>query len=342
MNTAQETAAIDEKKVIKKYSSTFAVISFSLIGAYIITYVASNLLSKWINELYLAGQINLPVSTLNALLGYLPMYILCFPLIFLILSRIEKTEIQNNKLSPKQFFIYLSACFPMLFTGSLIGNMLSKLLSHGTSENKLESLLSHLDPVVIIITVIVAPIFEELVFRRCIISRTVRFGEKTAVIFSAFAFGIFHMNLYQFFYAFGIGLILGYIYLRTGKIIYSITMHIIINSLSSILVPFLMEKSQYTEFVNQIAARDFQTALSSERIIWIALYMCYSFLFFGMVCFGTAMIISKRKQLVFRSRPSELKTSQGVALSLFNVGSIVFIIASVFFFITSLFSLKLF
>ena len=61
----------------------------------------------------------------------------------------------------------------------------------------------------------------------------------TAVLFSALAFGLFHGNLSQFFYAFGVGLVFGSIYVRTGRLRYTIFLHILVNAIGS-LVPMLI------------------------------------------------------------------------------------------------------
>ena len=51
-------------------------------------------------------------------------------------------------------------------------------------------------------------------------------------------FGLFHLNLFQFFYAFGLGLMFGYVYMRTSQLRYSIVMHMIINFNGSVLAPW--------------------------------------------------------------------------------------------------------
>ena len=66
-------------------------------------------------------------------------------------------------------------------------------------------------------------------FRKQLIDHTRKYGEKTAILLSGLAFGLFHMNLFQFFYAFLLGVMFGYIYMRTSKLRYSTAMHMIIN-----------------------------------------------------------------------------------------------------------------
>ena len=81
----------------------------------------------------------------------------------------------------------------------------------------------------VVFLVILGPIFEEWMFRKQLIDHTRKYGEKTAILLSGLAFGLFHMNLFQFFYAFLLGVMFGYIYMRTSKLRYSTAMHMIIN-----------------------------------------------------------------------------------------------------------------
>ena len=43
------------------------------------------------------------------------------------------------------------------------------------------------------------------------------------------------MNVFQFFYAFGLGLMFGYVYTRTSRLRYSVAMHMLINLNGSVL-----------------------------------------------------------------------------------------------------------
>lgn len=58
---------------------------------------------------------------------------------------------------------------------------------------------------------ILAPISEELLFRGLIQKSLKPWGKKFSIFCSAFAFGIFHGNLFQSPYAFLVGLVLGYV-----------------------------------------------------------------------------------------------------------------------------------
>lgn len=94
----------------------------------------------------------------------------------------------------------------------------------------------------VVFLVIVGPIFEEWLFRKQLIDHTRKYGEKTAILLSGLAFGLFHMNLFQFFYAFLLGLMFGYVYTRTSKLRYSTAMHMIINFNGGVLAPWVLTR----------------------------------------------------------------------------------------------------
>lgn len=80
--------------------------------------------------------------------------------------------------------------------------------------------------------VIIAPIVEELIFRGIIMSGFTRnYNAVFAIFFSALLFALFHLNPWQFPAAFALGLILGWIRIRTGSVLACIAGHAIHNGL---------------------------------------------------------------------------------------------------------------
>jgi hypothetical protein len=88
--------------------------------------------------------------------------------------------------------------------------------------------------------VVVSPVMEEFVFRRCIMNRLLPYGEKAALITSTLIFALFHAAANQVCYAFLLGLVFGYVYIRTGRLRYSMILHVIINTMTSIILPALL------------------------------------------------------------------------------------------------------
>ncbi len=80
---------------------------------------------------------------------------------------------------------------------------------------------------------IAAPILEEMLFRGIILKYLLKkYRPLTAIILSAFIFGLFHMNIWQFVGAGLLGLLLGYMYWRSGTLFYSVLLHFLNNSLA--------------------------------------------------------------------------------------------------------------
>jgi len=80
--------------------------------------------------------------------------------------------------------------------------------------------------------VIIAPIVEELIFRGVIMAGFSRIYHPVfAILFSALLFALFHLNPWQFPAAFALGLILGWIRIRTGSVLACIAGHAIHNGL---------------------------------------------------------------------------------------------------------------
>lgn len=76
---------------------------------------------------------------------------------------------------------------------------------------------------------------EELVFRGWILGALQPFGERRALLLSALIFGLIHGNLTQVPFAFILGLLFGYIFLRTGRLWPGIVLHFLNNAMSVVL-----------------------------------------------------------------------------------------------------------
>lgn len=83
-------------------------------------------------------------------------------------------------------------------------------------------------------TTILPAFFEEFLFRGIILGNMRRFGNGFAIFVSAFLFGIFHGNLRQIPFAFLVGLVLGYIVVRTNNIWITIAIHFFNNAFASL------------------------------------------------------------------------------------------------------------
>ncbi|MGE7024337.1 CPBP family intramembrane glutamic endopeptidase [Solibacillus cecembensis] len=73
---------------------------------------------------------------------------------------------------------------------------------------------------------ILAPIWEELFFRGILLRRlTIKWSPQKSIIVSSLLFGLIHVNPLTVIFAFFLGCVLGYVYLKTKSIIVPIVVH---------------------------------------------------------------------------------------------------------------------
>ena len=82
----------------------------------------------------------------------------------------------------------------------------------------------------ILYSIIIAPIIEELIYRGFIQDRLKKYGDVFAIVVSSLLFGIIHGNIPQFITSFLLGLVLGYVYLVTNSVKTTIFLHMFNNA----------------------------------------------------------------------------------------------------------------
>ena len=88
-----------------------------------------------------------------------------------------------------------------------------------------------------VLIVLLAPLVEEVVFRGAILRSLLatRLSTVAAVVLSALLFALFHMNPAQMPHAFLVGLLLGWMYSRTGSILPGVAYHWANNSIAYVV-----------------------------------------------------------------------------------------------------------
>ena len=171
-------------------------------------------------------------------------YILPLPILLFLMKKLESEKLEKESLSITSFLLYFCISFTLMIIGNLIGIGVTSLIGTAIQSdiaNPIQTLINSSDILLnLIIISIIGPIFEELLFRKLLIDRTIKYGAKISIILSATLFGLMHGNLNQFFYAFLLGGFFSYIYIKTGKIIYPILLHICLNLMGSVLSLFVL------------------------------------------------------------------------------------------------------
>ncbi|MBQ6823804.1 MAG: CPBP family intramembrane metalloprotease [Clostridia bacterium] len=141
----------------------------------------------------------------------------------------------------------MAVAFFLMMAGSYIATFLMGVIENirGTEiTNAIDQQITESSPLSnLILMVILAPIAEEILCRKLIIDRLLPYSEMLAVVISGLIFGLLHGNFYQFFYATFLGILFGVVYVKTGKLIHTILMHMIINFTGSIIADFIGKMS---------------------------------------------------------------------------------------------------
>ena len=271
------------------------------------------------------NAVNAPIW-LQFLISSGPLYLIAMPMGLMLMKAVPELPTRRFPMTPGRFFTLLLMCLPIMYGGNIIGNLLSMALSGGTAQNAIADLAMANDPAMIVFGVILGPIFEEWMFRKQIISRTRRYGEKLSILLSALMFALFHLNLFQFFYAFGLGLMFGYVYMRTSQLRYSIVMHMIINFNGSVLAPWVLsqvdlEALATTDTTDPAAAQ----ALLEQNGAGMMLVSGYGLLLIALSIAGVVLLITKRRTFEFYTTPEQLPKGLGGQTAFGNSGMVIYI-----------------
>ena len=303
-------AAIREPMRARK---AFSILGFSLLAAFAVRYGL-----EWLTHLYAQARgYAEPLSGWRYwVLNYLPFYLIAIPVGILLMRIVPAAPRAKTTMRTKDFFLFLLMCFPLMYAGALVGNLLSLALSLGKAQNGLEALVTDSSPLKYLFMVVIGPFVEEFVFRKTLIDRASAYGEKVAVLFSGMTFGLFHMNLFQFFYAAMLGMLFAYVYVRTRKLRYTVFMHMIINFVGSVIAPLVAANID----TGALLAGD----PGSSAPLALAGALLYSSVYMGLSAAGTVMLVLKWKKFIFLPAPAQLERKVHFRTVYLNAGMIAF------------------
>ena len=171
--------------------------------------------------------------------------LLPLPIFIYIMRKTEAKTLEKHKMTVKTFVICISITMFLMWIGNIMGVIITSgigsLIQHEVA-NPINDVINNSGLVAnLIIITTIAPIFEELIFRKLLIDRTIKYGGTISVLLSGLLFAFFHGNLNQFFYAFLLGGFFAIIYIKTGQIKYTIGLHMIINFIGSVVSLFVSQ-----------------------------------------------------------------------------------------------------
>ena len=260
-------------------------------------------------------------------------YLFALPVLLIVISKCEAKPPQKKKLGFGAFLICLITAFGFMYLGSIVGNYVMELISESVGHDYSNGLTSIIDYdnlwITAIFTVIVAPIGEEFVFRKLLIDRTQKYGGFVSIGLSGLMFGLMHGNLYQFFYCFALGILLGYIYYSTGKLYLTIAIHAIVNFVGSVVSPLLIPVAEALDSLDFTDTEGVFSFIEANLWLVLALAAFSLFTYVAMAC-GVIFPIAFRKKLKLGKGELELPGAKIMPIVIMNYGVIAMLIVYLF------------
>ena len=264
------------------------------------------------------------------LASMLPMYVIGFPLVFLLFKRIPShMEGEKKAMKLSHLLVAFLICYGCTYVCNLLATGLTAIIAaikQSPVQHVMTAVTSGISPATnFLVLVICAPIMEELLFRKAIIDRTAHYGEGLSLLFSGLLFGLFHGNLVQFSYAFLIGMLFGFIYIKTRNILYPIALHVGINFLGSFVSSIILDVSGAMDIMSITDQAEMMSAIM-ENIGGMAIYGLYSLLIIGMTIAGIVLFIVNRKKFQVSSGAVVIEKGQRFKTIFLNLGMILYCI----------------
>lgn len=326
--TTEASANAGENNVLEVSRKHFSKLGWGfLIGSVIITvvqYLVSLAVNIWKPEW-------LTNTTISLLLSVVSMYLVGMPIMIALVYRVPATVIPKKKMKVSHFLLALIMSYSLMYCSNIVGLILTTIigvLKGSAVNNAVLNVVSDTNVLVIILyMVILAPIMEELVFRKLIVDRTARYGQGVSIVVSGLMFGLFHGNLNQFVYATVLGMFFAFLYVKTGNIKVSIGVHMFINFMGGLVSTLLLKAINYGELVELTyggAGTEELMEFYMANLPGLLAFILYGFFVFVIVITGIVLLIVFHKR--FKLEKGEIVIPKGRRFDIvfINMGMLVF------------------
>ncbi len=264
---------------------------------------------------------------LSLLVSMLPTYAIAFPLTSLLIHQVPGVQMKKHNMKPTQLLGAFAISYALMYLSNLAGQFFTNIIGiikGSPVDDAIADLVSELNPLTaFFVMVLLAPALEEWIFRKLLVDRTIRYGEGTAIFLSGLMFGLFHGNLNQFVYTFLVGAFWAFIYVKTGRLRYTIYLHMALNFMGSVGSLFFLDAISTLEGGSS-AMNGFHFLLG--MLIPLAIVIPYLIVVFGLVISGIVLLVTNWKR--FRLIPAELFIPKEKRFSVIflNAGMILYVL----------------
>lgn len=294
-----------ELKIKEENKKVFNRIGLAMLVSMILVNVIQII---FFNIIRTVNQDLLSASWINYIALAISYYLIGFPVFYFMIKGLPEGEKrEGKKLGVWEIIKLCLISYSLMCIFNFLTNVFIILISVFKGSEVVNPLQNIIEGSSLILTFIcvgiLSPIVEEMMFRGIMLNKLRRYGDKVAIVTTAFLFGLFHANFSQFFYATVLGLIFAYVVLKTGTIKYSIILHIFVNMMGCLIIPLIIDDGS-----NLFA------------------YRCVLFLILLISVVGLVLLIRDRKNISLLD--GEVKLEKGIAFKTIwiNVGMVLFIV----------------
>ncbi len=170
-----------------------------------------------------------------------------------IYCKLSKTSLQKivpfQKIKFTKLMLLVSVGFGMAFIGDYVAEIFIHNMSLVGISNKMDmdyTTYSPLENMLYILSVAVVPaISEEFALRGIVLGKLRQFGDSFAVIISAVLFAVLHGNIVQIPFAFILGLVFGFIVIKTNTLLPTIIIHFL-NNFYAVVISIMESSMTFT------------------------------------------------------------------------------------------------
>ncbi len=298
----------------KRYFSRFGWFAFTFYIALTVSQALLAVIARYFAPWLLSSFLFVEV------LSVLPIYGVAFPIGYAVLAPLPTVVPTKEKMRVRDFLSALCICEAMMMVGNYISTVLitaaQSALGSPVTNPVAESVASQPMWATVLFTVILAPLLEEIFFRGLVCKKLLIVGEGYAIVLSSAFFALCHGNFFQVFYAFIIGCFFGFIYIKTGRLVYTVLMHMIVNLFGTVVVTYVMRLVDLEAMLSE------SFMLNSENVVGFLVFFGYELLILGVSIFGIVLTVKSVKSRRIRLDAGLLPPPEkkGVSCVLLNAG----------------------
>lgn len=229
------------KTELRKTSNGIGFYIFTIILTMYFVSIAASVISSAVS----GSSGNIAILLIDNMASIVSMFII--GIFYCMLSRTELNNVLPlKKVNGSLLFKTVMVALAVAFISDYFTEMFVSGVSLFGIQNKVEMSYESngiVDNILYIISIaVIPPLTEEFAFRGIILGKLRKFGDSFAILMSAFLFGLLHGNIVQIPFAFIIGIVFGFITIKTSSLIPAMITHFLVNC-SSVIVSLIYENN---------------------------------------------------------------------------------------------------